>query len=191
MDMAEGVIFFLIGLGTVMLISVITIAIPYFIAGWKLLKKAGKGGWEILIPFYNTYVLVKIAGLNWWYFLIAISGSIVTLIRLESLSIITNLASIFVNFLIFYNIAKKMRQNEVLYGVLGALFNPITIMILGFSKSITYDNTIEVSPNGPIGAPQTNNYSNNNTPERYCTNCGQKKENNNQFCTNCGNKIEK
>lgn len=190
MDMAEGIIFFLFGLGAIMIIFVIAIAIPYYIAGWKLLKKAGKGGWEILIPFYSTYVLVEIAGLNWWYFLIAISGSILSLIGLEGLSLITNLASIFVNFLIFYNIAKKMKQNEVLYGVLGALVSPITLMILGFSKNIAYDNTIEVSPNGPIGTSNTNNTQNNNINSKYCPKCGQKLLNNANFCENCGNKIE-
>ena len=29
---------------------------------WKLYYKAGYDGWKCLIPFYNTYIMVKIAG---------------------------------------------------------------------------------------------------------------------------------
>lgn len=56
------------------LLLVIALYVVYVIGLWKLFKKAGKQGWEAIIPFYNTYVLVEISGLNWWYFLIAISA---------------------------------------------------------------------------------------------------------------------
>ena len=39
---------------------------------WKLFKKAGKGGWESLIPFYNKWVLVEISESNWWWFLLLV-----------------------------------------------------------------------------------------------------------------------
>lgn len=37
---------------------------------WKLYYKAGYDGWKCLIPFYNTYIMVKIAGLPGWTFLL-------------------------------------------------------------------------------------------------------------------------
>ena len=34
-----------------------------FIAYWKLFKKVGIPGWKSLIPFYNTFLVFKIAGM--------------------------------------------------------------------------------------------------------------------------------
>ena len=123
--------------------------VVYVIGLWKLFKKAGKNGWEAIVPFYNTYVLIEIAGLNWWYFLIAISGTILSFVGLDSLSDLASLASAAVNFFIFYNLAKKMNKSEVAFGVLGIFFSGILVMILGLSKD-KYDSSVVVSPNGPI-----------------------------------------
>ncbi len=35
---------------------------------WKLFEKAGEPGWAALIPFYNLYVVLRIAGLGIVYF---------------------------------------------------------------------------------------------------------------------------
>lgn len=180
----------ILGAGVFIIILVIALCIPVIIAQWKLFKKAGKNGWEVLIPFYSTWVLIEISGLNWWYFLIAISGTILSIIGLETLSSFTVIAGYFVNFLCYYNIAKRMKQNEVLYGILGVFVPYVAVLILGFSKNITYDNLIEVNPNGPLGSSNTNNTSNNNMTNKYCPKCGQKLINNANFCENCGNKIE-
>ena len=40
------------------------------VAEWKIFEKAGEAGWKILIPFYNTYTLVKIADGNGVKFLL-------------------------------------------------------------------------------------------------------------------------
>ena len=36
--------------------------ILYILALWPVFKKAGYPGWGAIVPIYNTYVLVKIAG---------------------------------------------------------------------------------------------------------------------------------
>jgi hypothetical protein len=42
-------------------------------AMWKVFSKAGQPGWAILIPFYNLYVICKIAGRpGWWLILMFI-----------------------------------------------------------------------------------------------------------------------
>ena len=34
---------------------------------WKVFEKAGQPGWACLVPFYNFYILLKIAGKpGWW-----------------------------------------------------------------------------------------------------------------------------
>lgn len=39
-------------------------------SGWKVFEKAGQPGWAILIPFYNVYILLKIANKpGWWLIL--------------------------------------------------------------------------------------------------------------------------
>ena len=135
-------------------IAIIAIALiaVVIVAEWKLFKKAGKNGWEALIPFYSTWVLIEISGLNWWYFLIAMAGSIISLLGIEGLGTITSLASYAVNFFVYYNIAKKTHQNEVLYGVLGIFVPFVPTLMVGFSKNITFDNNVTVSPNGPFNA---------------------------------------
>ena len=42
-------------------------------AMWKVFSKAGQPGWAVLIPFYNLYILCKIAGRpGWWLLLLLI-----------------------------------------------------------------------------------------------------------------------
>jgi len=37
---------------------------------WKIFTKAGKPGWASLIPFYNIFVMIDIAGKPAWYFIL-------------------------------------------------------------------------------------------------------------------------
>lgn len=42
-------------------------------AGWKVFEKAGQPGWAVIIPFYNIYILLKIANKpGWWLILFLI-----------------------------------------------------------------------------------------------------------------------
>ena len=129
--------------GGLILLILITVLTTVIIAEWKTFKKAGKKGWEAIVPLYNTWTIIEIAGLNWWYFLILIGLTLAS-----SLSFIFTLASYYINFIIYYNIGKKTRQNEILYGILGIFVPFVPTLIIGFSQNITYDKNIEVSPNG-------------------------------------------
>ena len=60
---------------TIIIVLLILLAITIFIivAMWKVFTKAGKPGWTILIPFYNSYIFLKIAGKpGWWLILLFI-----------------------------------------------------------------------------------------------------------------------
>ncbi len=37
---------------------------------WKTFEKAGKPGWAAIVPIYNTYVMIQIAGRPWWWLLL-------------------------------------------------------------------------------------------------------------------------
>lgn len=170
----------------VLLIFIIAYVVIYIIGQWKLFKKAGKNGWEALIPFYSTYTLIEISGLHWWYFLIAILGSITVTLNIDNISWITNISSRIVNFFIFYNLAKKMNKETISTAILGTLFPGIMILVMGLSKNYTYDNSVKVSQNGPIN--DTKNKTSNT--EKFCLGCGQKLKPNSLFCENCGKKVE-
>ncbi len=193
----------LVGLGAVVIflaLIVIAVAVVYLIALWKIFKKAGKNGWEAIVPFYNQWILVEIAGLNWWWFLIMISGTIVSLLSIPGLSAVCSLANLVAMFFVNYNLAKKFHK-EVGTAILMTIFSAIMYPVVGFSKDYQFDNSVVVSPNGPIGEnnvqqPQNNQPSQNSTTDtnsassKFCTNCGTKVVGNEKFCTNCGNKLD-
>lgn len=169
------------------LIFVIAFIVIYLISLSKLFKKAGKKGWEAIVPLYNTYVLIEIAGLNWWYFLIAILGTITTTLEIEHFTLISNIGGAVINFFVFYNLAKKMHKDPIKIAIGGLLVPGIMTIVLGLSKNFTYDETIEVSPNGPINDQKTET---NKVQERFCLGCGQKLKPNALFCENCGKKVD-
>lgn len=37
---------------------------------WKIFTKAGRQGWECIIPIYNTLVMLKIVGKPWWWLIL-------------------------------------------------------------------------------------------------------------------------
>ncbi len=59
------------GIGTY--IGILIIAGPFLVlvyAGyWALFKKAGRRGWEAIIPFYSSYVMLKLSGRPGWWLL--------------------------------------------------------------------------------------------------------------------------
>jgi len=51
-------------MGIISLILLIAVIIGL----WKMFEKAGEPGWASLIPFYNLWVLVRISGFEWYWF---------------------------------------------------------------------------------------------------------------------------
>jgi hypothetical protein len=51
----------------VSLILLVALLVFAIIAAFKVYEKAGQPGWAAIVPFYNTYVLLKIVGRpGWW-----------------------------------------------------------------------------------------------------------------------------
>jgi len=42
----------------------------WIVAGWQIFVKAGEDGWKVIIPIWNTLVLLKIVGRPWWWILL-------------------------------------------------------------------------------------------------------------------------
>ncbi|MCB0880111.1 MAG: signal peptidase I [Thermoleophilia bacterium] len=56
--------------GTLIYIALIVVVIAGW---WKTFEKAGQPGWGAIIPIYNAYLLLKIAGRpGWWLILLLI-----------------------------------------------------------------------------------------------------------------------
>lgn len=103
------------------------------IAGlWKVFTKAGEPGWAAIVPIYNTYILLKIAGKPWWWLLLLLIP--------------------FVNFVvaILALIALAQAFGKGTGFALGLIFlSPIFIPILGFGSA----QYIGVRPQGMVGMP--------------------------------------
>ena len=90
------------------------------IAGaWKTFVKADKPGWGAIIPFYNTYLMIKVAGRpGWWLILFFIP---------------------IVNVIMWLIVALGISENfghGAGYGILLWLFAPIMFLVLGFGSDV-------------------------------------------------------
>lgn len=89
------------------------------IAFWRVFEKAGQPGWAAVIPFYNLYVLVKVAGRPGWWFLL----------------LLIPFVNVIVMLVIALDVAKAFGKSTA-FGVVGLwLFSIIGYMILGFGDA--------------------------------------------------------
>lgn len=128
--------------GTFMIVG-LAISIIMIISLWKIFKKAGKNGWEAIIPIYNFIVLLQIVELPTWYIVL----------------FIVPIANIYAMFKIYIELAHKFGKSTG-FGVLTVFFSIICLPILAFGKNNVYNGN---------SYQETNNVSNtqfmtNNTP---------------------------
>ena len=155
-----GFIFFLIPIG---------LSIFMIVSLWKVFQKAGREGWEAIIPIYNMVVLLEITGLPMWYIAL----------------FFVPFANIYATVKIYLELAYRFKQTTG-FGI-GLLFlYPIFLGILAFNKEITYD-----SPQ-PFAESFCKNCGGKVKPDdKFCTNCGEGVEKPKDICLSCGNKIKK
>ena len=58
------------GSGNIELFATLALTLVVFAGFWKLFEKAGEPGWAGIVPIYNLYVLVRISGNAWWWFVL-------------------------------------------------------------------------------------------------------------------------
>lgn len=186
----EMVGFFIIIFGLVLAFLVVEI-----IASWKMYKKAGKGGWESIIPVYSYWILNEIAGLEWWWFLLLIID-VVFKFEIKGLTFAISICSFLASFNCYYNIAKKFGKDNTT-SIFAGLFPFIFVLIFGFSKKEVYNIDIPVSKNGIFGKPEDNFTNNSQTTQNndinnlnqgsvFCRHCGTKLNKDVRFCHHCG-----
>jgi hypothetical protein len=108
----------LLAFGGIMMIVCLAIAVVCIIGMWKVFEKSGQPGWACIIPIYNIYILLKIAGRpGWWLLLLLIP-----------------LVNIVFLLLISIDIAKSFGQSTPFGVVLIFLLGGIGYIILGFGN---------------------------------------------------------
>jgi len=137
----------------------LAIAIVMLIAEWKMFKKAGKNGWEAIIPIYNLIVLCEITKINPLFCLVLLASPIPVVGGLVSLALMV---------FIYIRLAQAFgKSNGFVVGLV--LLSPIFVSMLAFGKD-TYDasridlkmlsflnNKDAATPSNPSGpaAPET------------------------------------
>lgn len=58
--------------GLVMLLIYLGLVLIYVAGMWQVFQKAGQKGWFAIIPILNLYVLIKIAGRESWWLILAL-----------------------------------------------------------------------------------------------------------------------
>jgi hypothetical protein len=96
----------------------LVVVVVVIIGGWKVFEKAGQPGWAILVPFYNAYIMLKIAGRpGWWLILYLIP-----------------LVNIAIAIVVAIDIAKAFGQSAAFGFFLLFLLCGIGYLILGFGN---------------------------------------------------------
>lgn len=141
-----------------LLFFMILIIIFQIIGEWKIFKKAGKNGWEAIIPYYNTWTLIEISGCKWWYFLISMGSSFLSFnitlnlndssLNFNMLEGVGTLVNYFIMYSVNYNIAKKFSK-DYWYAIGMTLLPFVFYPMLGLGKS-EFNKDVKVSPYGVI-----------------------------------------
>ena len=102
----------------IVIIIYLAVVVAIVAGMWKAFAKTGAPGWGAIVPFYNLYLMIKMAGKPGWWFVLALIP-IVNIVILVILSI---------------EIAKGFGKSEgfgIGLGFLGFIFWPI----LGFGDA--------------------------------------------------------
>lgn len=106
----------ILALGGAFFLLIFAIALVMLIGLWKVFTKAGQPGWAVIVPIYNTIILLKIAGRPaWWFLLLCIP-----------------LVNIVILLLVSIDIAKSFGQSAAFGVVLLFLLSGIGYLVLGF-----------------------------------------------------------
>jgi hypothetical protein len=115
-------------IGGLILLSYFVILI---IAQWKIYEKAGREGWESIVPIYNIYVLFEICGKPGWWTIFVVVPCI-------------NIVGIVFLIIAYMELAKRFGKSEG-FGLGLAFLGFIFIPVLGFSDAVYTDPNSEVN----------------------------------------------
>lgn len=128
--------------GGVMLVTFL-LMLPLFIvmliAMWKIFVKAGRPGWQAIVPIYSSWVLFEIAGYPGWWALLSLVPAV-------------NLFPAVMMIVACYKIAKLFGKSDG-FAIAGIFFPYITFPILAFGSAQFQGASTNAGYQGPQ-APQ-------------------------------------
>lgn len=191
-----GMLVFLI----IMILICLALGILQIIGGWKILTKANKPGWGMLIPFYNQYLLCQITGVNPWWILILALSPILSIIPFIG-TIAFYAVAIYFAILLNVSLARSFGKEDG-YAVGLILLGPIFYFMLGIKddkylgpkpmNDIVFEK-LNINTNSASNTSNnTTNQSNNtdqNTDTKYCPGCGTQITTDTKYCPSCGKEL--
>ena len=125
--MSDSLIAAIMGYTLFFVILVIGLAVVSLVAYWKIFVKAGKEGWEGIIPIYNVYKLFEISWdtRNFWIYIAAI-GCFILLSPFSSSNAFVGILTTMLSILQFVWMVRLMNH---------ILLNFIFILILAFGDA--------------------------------------------------------
>ncbi len=184
-----------------------------YVSLWKIFKKAGKNGWEAIVPFYNIIVLFQIINIPLWHLLL----------------LFVPMAQFYSLYVISISLAEKFGKDRN-FGLLCFVLPIVGYAILAFTDA-EYEGSQtpapqpqvspqqpsvpqppvpqpqvspqqplvpqpstpqpQVSPQPPVPQPSTpiQSQENNVGTVKSCGKCGNQLDSNAVFCNSCGNKV--
>lgn len=107
---------------------VLVVGVFSIVMMWMLYKKAGRNGWEAIVPVYNGWVYCEIAGRpGWWVFLFAVS----------IIPVVGPLAALALHVVLAIDFAKSFGKDPI-WVLLLVLVPPVGYAILALDKNVKY-----------------------------------------------------
>lgn len=198
-----SILFMILGVVLVIFSVILIISI---IGQWKMFKKAGKAGWEAIIPIYNVYTLCLITGVNPFWIAIVAGLSFISFF-ISMFSFISSIAMIYFGVLIAVSTARSFGKDDGY--ALGLYFlGPFFQLALGVGKSeylgpkpmediifksfVSNSTTSNTASNSTVGEAEVKSETASSFAPgeaHYCANCGTKIVINTKYCPNCGKEL--
>lgn len=131
----EGVFYLIAGV----LLAIFLLWLIVTVSLWRIFTKAGKPGWPAIIPIYKNYVLVEVARLPVWYFIVLCIPTLLGIAQVkdipEPLDAIIAFGFLIAYCIVVYNVAKQFGKG-IGYTIGLVLLAPIFYPMLAFGDSV-------------------------------------------------------
>ena len=157
-EYTNGFLEFVAIFSLIFLLLFLVILVVLLVANYKIFKKAGKNGWECLIPIYATIVKFEFLNIPLWFLLIYLIPGV----------------GIIPQVIMSINLAKKFDKDA--FFALGLIILPVVFYpILAFSDAEYNSNAAGLFESGKVSDKRYCTNCGNVVTGKYCSNCGSKR----------------
>ena len=128
--LVNGVLGAVLAIMVIFIVFITICAILEIIGMWKTFDKAKQPGWAAIIPFYNLFVQLKVANMQWWHLIIIIAISILSSVDNNYVEFASYVALITYQIIIGIKISRAFGKSDG-FGIMTGILPFIGYMILG------------------------------------------------------------